>query len=219
MSKAVLFSIKPNYCEQIIGGKKTVEVRKRIPKISVPFTAYIYETKGRYVMKTVDIPPEHGGGIADMFIHEGRGKVIGEFVCNNIDWHGISSLIVKEDAEHTLKGTCLSKDEVLKYIGYQKGTNIYAKDYSFYGLHISELVIYKEPKDLSEFEKPWCDINGNWQDIRPCENGKHCEHDVFDYSENTSACSIDFSGENCPYTKITRPPQSWCYVEKLRGVG
>ena len=125
-------------------------------------------------------------------------------MCNNIDWHGISSLIVKEDAEHTLEGTCLSKDEVLKYIGYQKGTNIYAKDYSFYGLHISDLVIYEEPKDLSEFYKE-------------CEKYE-CDDCPYLHIENTPNsyegwCMVD---EKKP---LKRPPQSWCYVEKLRGVG
>ena len=31
--RAVLLSIKPKYCELIASGKKTVEVRKTIPKI------------------------------------------------------------------------------------------------------------------------------------------------------------------------------------------
>ena len=197
MKKAVLFSIKPKHCEQIISGKKTVEVRKRIPKISVPFTAYIYETKGRKIITPA-------GGV----LHEGRGKVIGEFICNRILCRTPLSLIVKEEAERILKGTCLSEDELLKYIGYQKGTDIYAKDYSFYLLHISDLVIYEEPKDLSEF-KTFCK---SYYDGDKCDDCKYfINGDCYEYDESDCGCN--------GLKPIERPPQSWCYVEKLRGVG
>lgn len=36
---------------------------------------------------------------------------------------------------------------------------------------------------------------------RPCEEGKPCSFDYFDYSENVQACAIDYDGENCPYIK------------------
>ena len=36
---------------------------------------------------------------------------------------------------------------------------------------------------------------------RPCEEGKYCPYDYFDYSENVQACAIDYDGENCPYIK------------------
>lgn len=36
---------------------------------------------------------------------------------------------------------------------------------------------------------------------RPCEEGKRCAYETFDYSENVVCCAIDFDGENCPYIK------------------
>lgn len=45
MSKAVLISIQPKWCELIASGKKTVEVRKTRPSIKTPFKVYIYQTK------------------------------------------------------------------------------------------------------------------------------------------------------------------------------
>lgn len=36
---------------------------------------------------------------------------------------------------------------------------------------------------------------------RPCEEGKHCKYETYDWSEYTECCSIDFDGENCPYIK------------------
>ena len=44
MSKAVLLSIRPEWCEKILGGEKTVEIRKTRPKLEPPFKCYIYCT-------------------------------------------------------------------------------------------------------------------------------------------------------------------------------
>lgn len=40
MSKAVLISIRPKWCEKIINGDKTIEVRKTRPKLDTPFKCY-----------------------------------------------------------------------------------------------------------------------------------------------------------------------------------
>lgn len=44
MSKAVLISIRPEWCEKIINGQKTIEVRKTRPKMDTPFKCYIYRS-------------------------------------------------------------------------------------------------------------------------------------------------------------------------------
>lgn len=59
MSRAVLISIRPKWCEKIADGEKTTEVRKTRPKLETPFRGYIYKC--------------------------GNGKVTGEFVCDRID--------------------------------------------------------------------------------------------------------------------------------------
>lgn len=43
--KAILQSIRPQYCELIAAGKKTIEVRKSKPQIQLPIKCYIYMTK------------------------------------------------------------------------------------------------------------------------------------------------------------------------------
>lgn len=58
MSKAVLISLRPEWCEKIISGEKTIEVRKTRPKMNPPFKCYIYKC--------------------------GNGKVVGEFLCDQI---------------------------------------------------------------------------------------------------------------------------------------
>ena len=69
--KAVLISIRPEWCEKIASGEKTMEVRKTRPKLEPPFKVYIYQTKHR----------EHTGPTYS------DGKVIGEFVCDAIMSH------------------------------------------------------------------------------------------------------------------------------------
>lgn len=196
--KSVMISIKPKWCELIANGEKTIEVRKTRPKIETPFKCYIYETKGKTDIPTFIDEDGHE-------IYEGRGQVIGEFVCNNIDWHGLNNLIVKEDAEHALNGTCLTEEEVLKYLGYQKGTSIYAcRNYDFYGWHISDLIIYDKPKELREFLKPCADPH---RYCEVCTFGHVIIHSVI---ENYANYEIECSN------RVTKPPQSWCYVEEAK---
>lgn len=71
MSKAVLISIRPKWCEKIINGEKTIEVRKTRPKMETPFKCYIYETQG-WVEKD------------SIMVFRLGGRVIGEFTCDRI---------------------------------------------------------------------------------------------------------------------------------------
>lgn len=49
MSKAVMLSIRPKWCEKIASGEKTIEVRKTRPKLKTPFKVYIYCTNGNVI--------------------------------------------------------------------------------------------------------------------------------------------------------------------------
>ena len=53
MSKSVLISINPEWCDLIIRGQKTLEVRKTRPKLETPFTTYIYCTKAPQHLITI----------------------------------------------------------------------------------------------------------------------------------------------------------------------
>ena len=175
MMRCVLISIKPKWCELIACGKKTIEVRKNKPKLEPPFKCYIYETKTK----------GHYSG----FHENTTGKVIGEFVCDRI----LDILISCVDPD--IKGlpfpcTGLTDMEIMDYLG---------NGVTGYGWHISDLVIYDKPKELSEFRKP-------------------CKFAYSSYEEGIcyEDC-IQGKLENCINfcLPITRPPQSWCYVENL----
>lgn len=194
--KSVLISTRPKLVEKIchkIGedetGKaiyeKRIEVRKTAPK-EVPFKCYIYETKGQYVKFTHGAHTKYGYG---------RGKVIGEFICDRIicsqayfDSQGKNHLtnVFPDD----IKKTCLDEYDLWDYIA---GKAVKANQmYDGYLWHISDLKIYDKPKELSEFRKP-CD---RFLDCCTCRRLVHNEY---------------MSCDN----KITRPPLSWCYVEDL----
>lgn len=168
--KSVMISINPKWCELIASGKKTVEVRKNRPKLEPPFKCYIYCTKGEELWKNnndIFLGGRYNRLIDDLPEQLLNMKVVGELICDRIDNICLSDLVVKEDAEKFLDGSCLTKQEVLNYLGYNRGTPIYdAKHFNFYAWHISNLIIYDNPKLLGEFQ-------------------------------------------------LTKPPQSWRYVEEV----
>ena len=135
MSKAVLISIRPKWCEKIANGEKTIEVRKTRPKLETPFKAYIYCTMPD-TRDPHNILELHG---ADGKIRKANGKVIGEFTCS-----GFMSLRPLNHAPDDVeKQACLTREEIVNYL---KGTG--------YGWHISSLRIYDQPRELTEFRKP-----------------------------------------------------------------
>ena len=40
--RAIMISIKPEWCEKICNYKKTIEIRKTMPKCELPIKVYIY---------------------------------------------------------------------------------------------------------------------------------------------------------------------------------
>lgn len=137
---AVLLSINPKWCELISSGKKTVEVRKTKPQLDTPFKCYIYCTKnGSYTYRTrLD---ENRLQHAEVW----NGKVIGEFVCDKIEFLDIERVncLSKSCKDiNTLKdNSCLDSYDLLTYLQSKNG----------YAWHISDLMIYSKPKELREF--------------------------------------------------------------------
>lgn len=121
-----------------MSGQKTIEVRKTRPKMNPPFKCYIYKC--------------------------GNGKVIGEFLCDEIININGAGRIPSDAA----RPTCLEPAELHQYLGAAVG----------YGWHISNLKIYDHPHVLWEFDG-----------LRQTKFG-------------------------LAPGPITRPPQSWRYVEE-----
>lgn len=145
MSNSILQSIKPQYCELIAAGKKTIEVRKTKPKLDVPFMVYIYCTKGENLWKkgnSVFLDKRYNR-LLQTFDHMLNGKVIGEYVCDRIEAFSPSTAPYETDSTIT-RTSCLSIVELIKYSNMDK---------PLYGWHISDLKIYDKPKELSEFQR------------------------------------------------------------------
>ena len=142
MSKAVLISIRPRWCQKIVDGEKTIEVRENRPKLAAPFKVYIYCTLPKHPHEdfiATDYPkPQFYGG----------GKVIGEFTCDRVykletRSPGGSYSVAGEDKPTTnrvARESCLGLADMHRYLQSKTG----------YGWHISELKIYDVPKELSE---------------------------------------------------------------------
>ena len=184
--KSVLISIQPKYCELIASGKKTVEVRKTKPKLQTPFKCYIYETQGRTETPFVDEEGHH--------IFKGRGQVIGEFVCDKIIRINYSCGSYRCEGFNRLEndriasGSQLSLYDMRNYLSCNGG----------YAWHITDLVIYDKPKELSEF----------------CQKCKSYDKDEW---ENDDCLECENPCGNGGKLYLKRPPQSWCYVEELKG--
>ena len=193
MSKAVLISIRPRWCQKIVNGEKTIEVRKTRPRMAPPFKCYIYCTLPKYPHEdyiTTEHPlPQYCGG----------GKVIGEFVCNRIDrlarvgFDGSGEpakyCICNADMsvwpmDGICEEACLTQEELEKYLGGYEG----------YGLHISGLKVYDAPKGLDAFR-------------RACAHDWYCDSCAMNW-ENNGTCGNES-------LRLKRPPQSWCYVQEV----
>lgn len=211
-----IVSIRPKWVEKIASGEKTIEVRKSAPK-EVPFKAYIYETKDKKIecgfhfedtgitLREKYVFGMHKARIIKHYRNEGRGKVIGEFICDRIDeykyvycdhpeigypvgydcgdnWYDID--------DEDLQKACLTEEEFKRY-GNGK---------PLYGWHISDLKIYDKPKKLSEF-RPICKFEGKDLICNLCPNHEYDGGLFFECRR-----------------KVTRPPQSYMRVEELKEV-
>lgn len=181
--QAVLISIKPKYCDLIANGIKTVEVRKTKPKLETPFKVFIYCSAEDY-NKIFCI----GKFMHKVFLYgNGKQKIIGEFICDQIINIPFVFPFYSDDVLHPMFNsftslTCLEEYEIDNYLGKKDG----------YGWHISDLVIYDKPRELYDFV--------NYDKHEACLK-KGCFNDD---------CWI------CPNNAIiVRPPQSWCYVKAI----
>lgn len=213
MSKAVLISLRPEWCEKIMLGEKAIEVRKTRPKLKTPFKCYIYCTKAeeRLICILKDGDENYGEiyhgkpvfikmdkySVCDMWGK--RQKVIGEFVCDRIDTilpanepYGIYDV----DDDYIFQ-TCLEYGALWDYGNGQ----------TLYGWHISNLKIYNETKALSEFTSA-CRYKN---DDGSCPSRRiACSFQRYDYNPDGSINIVE-----CGNT-IRRPPQSWRYVEEQK---
>ena len=223
--KAVLMSIRPQWCEKIFNGSKSIEVRKSRPSIPTPFKVLIYCTKQKltktkcmnsYLHKNEPKACKKYGEIekwchiGDVHVNSNtswsfrsygmHGKVIGSFMCDRID-------DIEPCSEYYSNGYDIDDDILTKTCLTQEQLREYGKGKTLYGWHITEPKLFEKPRELGEFYRSLPE--------KVLENGEYdCrkEWDVLciDAPEGRDYCA------ECPYggrVQITRAPQSWCYIE------
>ena len=184
---AALTSVNKAHLDNILDRIKTVEWRKKPLPLG---KHYGYETKNK----------------------GGCGKVTGEFeVVENIKVDLFD--IACNDPKDLVKKGCVDWGFLDKYAGKQD---------CLYANIIENAKRYDKPKELSEFYKPFkydgdgviCGTEKEISDIYEwdCETLFAKKYPNFDFKY--SEC------KDCPKAKdfyrLTRPPQSWCYVEELK---
>lgn len=176
--KAVLMSIQPRWCELVANKKKLIEVRTTYPKAFLrqfftfePFKVYIYCTSGKSAWDTLWVLKENERASTDKIAAlinakdvggatKANCKVIGEFICNKIspfsyDEHvGFPTPAYEGDPSFydCGDGYWITGEELEKAQLTYEELCAYGKKKSLYGWHISDLIIYDEPKHLSDFE-------------------------------------------------------------------
>lgn len=185
--RSVYRSIKPYWLYLILIGKKTIEVGKNFPKADDwNKDVFLYCSKD---MKSFNRIPEKDREWMRKYL----GKVACRFVCDKIEtlterdlFEGMDEISNSRIEEYS----CVSIDELLQYKGSKN---------EIYGWHISDLKIYDKPRDLSEF---YAEGDCDYKNCSQCVRLKFV-------SASKANCELEEG-----YKPITRPPQSWCYVEE-----
>lgn len=218
--KSVLISIRPKWCDLIASGRKTIEVRRTRPKIETPFKCYIYATKATkwfhsgIILTSDELLWLSNGkikmcdgfelGVDGEDYQCVNGKVIGEFICNNVDEYTFSHYNAEYRVTHVeQEAMCLNQPELI----------LYGKGKTLYGWHISDLKIYDKPRELSEFAV------ADKEAIRQCEYREQSYYAFTDtgYIKNGFYCKKkdDWCFGECKRKALTRPPQSYMFVEEV----
>lgn len=163
--KAILLSIRPEWLAKILNGWKLVEIRKLFPKDFVGWI-YLYCTKS----KTLEYCYDSADNFGEYVVHNGKlwddydearlnGRVVAKFWCDKVEEIGYKPRELFSNDYYYLGNTapiidlrfavgdtlcnnsCLTQDEIHSYL---KGKNGFA-------IHISQLEIFDDPKELWEF--------------------------------------------------------------------
>lgn len=192
MNKVIILSVQPQYLHKILIGKKTIEIRKSMPKCEFPIDVYLYCTKAKPYLYNNEALFNISNKYFHTFIKNLNGKIVAKFTLNKVDKInncGSCFEIANESYAYTNamgNRSCLDFNDMKKYLSNGNG----------YAWHIDNLEIFKKPMELSEFYRNCKDYHNGWSG---------CD-DVCGYAENNEC----YGGK----IKINKPPQSWCYAYK-----
>ena len=139
-TRDVIMSLHPKWCNLILQGMKTREVRKRAPLQRTPFKVYLYCTKGEEAWMA--------GVKGKRDSYQMNGMVCGEATCVSITEYS-------RPFGNQIYGTCLTAKKLNEYAGVNNKLSYMA---------LENPVTYDKPKELSEFglKRP----PQNWQYVQ-----------------------------------------------------
>lgn len=225
MSKAVIASVKPQWCLLMAKGIKLIELRKTKPNIPPPFKCYIYCTNTKPYLVWGDVfrgdwnteftsisgyNRKDAEEIWDVF----NGKVIGEFICTEITefesefWDDKTyeriQKIVKDSERYAEYGEyeyitiATNEDENYKENWLCKQSCVSWEEMRKYiGTGIKEFYGW-HISNLVIYQEP----NEIGEFYKACDKPPMTD------------CTWCIEKRDCVCTPIKRPPQSWCYVEE-----
>jgi hypothetical protein len=191
--KAILLSVRPEHALNILNGKKTLELRKSVPK-GFKGWVYVYVTKGKpYLLWEDDYI---GGNYVShrwTFLHgyseKNAYEIWGSAYENEETYVGIvNGLVIMrfwfdeyiktpfdlkyqpfEYRKH--KGYCFNDRELKELCLNEQQLLDYGKGKTLYAWHIKRLEIFPKAKELGEFQNylpktndiPECLITSSWQ--------------------------------------------------------
>lgn len=239
----VLFSINPTPCYDITSGKKTREIRKKVPKLSTPFKGYIYCTKPKGA-NDFALCLDHETGkvgylhpsnypIADRYNLEILSeKVIGEFVCDYIEEYEMEGYDKDADVFQAICRVEHEEDIGDTFYFYEVTNEVTEEE------QLSAPILRESCLSFDEIGKYVCGkgdigfhtfyslhiselkIYDKPKDLSefyiPCYSGcKDCGYRSVDsfFGEKELVCTVSNK------KPIKRPPQSWCYVRCLESKG
>lgn len=201
--KAIMISIKPKWCAKIMNSEKIIEVRKNkalakaIQKLideNGYAEIYVYCSKGKpnlwlpyeydcFKLDELSQPYLSDKPILDIDTKM-NGKVVFKFRC-----HKVEEITPFEECESPFgMAYKLTTDKILccykAHLTYDE-YNHYLKGQNGYAIHISDLEIFDEPKELWEFETTKQHLVGVIGQIQPILQN----------------------------IRLTQAPQNFCYVE------
>lgn len=217
--KAILISVHAKWCALMMNGDKKVEVRKENVGKAVQRLIDEYGYADIYVYCTKEETLEYFYDCNDNFgeyiTHEGKcwgdeqlnGKVLFKFRCYKVEdiyyecgnngvsidgykWFYTEEMDLVQNFE---KASCLNENELFNYLQPKEAGGSPCG----YALHISQLEIFDEPKELSEFK-----VKG-FERIKVMGNP---------YGDLLG--SVAYHYEKKPIlTPLTKAPQSWQFIE------
>lgn len=184
--KSIILSVSPQEALNILNGKQTALLRKRVPKGFVGW-CYLYVSKGEHLVRPRLIGNSKVRLTSPNFDHSGYDNLNStiparfwwedaEQIKSEIVYNGVLGLDYRYNVYWGSFG--LEKDEFENYIGEPINEIKGITDYKAYFIQVKNLEIFDEPKVLGEFKK-----YASEKDLKYCFEDSDCEGCKFSKKE------------------------------------